>query len=76
MVCLGCLFFFRENAKDLRFDALIEKKVYMYMPPVGGQHSALQLNPRKRDPILGEKKANTPGSCVRPLPRLSPDVVE
>jgi hypothetical protein len=28
-------FFFRENAKDLRFDALIDRKGYMYMSTKG-----------------------------------------
>jgi hypothetical protein len=66
-------FFFRENAKDLRFDALIEKKVICTSTRLD-EHHAVQLSPRKETPSLGEQKADTPGSRVRPLSRLRHDV--
>jgi hypothetical protein len=40
--------FFRENAKDLRFDALIDRKKVICTSPRGDQHPALQLDPRKK----------------------------
>jgi hypothetical protein len=41
------MFIFRENAKALRFDALIEKK-FIGTSPRDDKHLALQLGPRKR----------------------------
>ena len=46
-------FFFRQNAKALRFDALIEKRRFMYKSNMGQLHT-IQLNP---ETILGEKLA-------------------
>jgi hypothetical protein len=43
---LVCWRLFRENAKDLRFDALIEKKV-ICTSPKPDEHHAVQLDPRK-----------------------------
>ena len=60
---------FRENAKALRFDALIEKKIFMYKSN-GGPRRTIQLNPK---PSLGEKLAKTPGSRARPILRLGLD---
>jgi hypothetical protein len=40
--------FFRENAKTLRFDALIEKEG-LATSPLEDKHPAVQLNPRKKN---------------------------
>jgi hypothetical protein len=66
--------FFRENAKALRFDALIDKEEFMYKSEDG--HNTPYNSTQEKETNLGEQLAHTPGSRVRPFPRLSHDVVE
>jgi hypothetical protein len=53
LVTLLLFLFFRENAKALRFDALIEKKGYMYKSSRGltPRHTT---RPKKKKANLGE----------------------
>jgi hypothetical protein len=40
-------FFFAKTQKTLRFDALIEKRVFTYLQAQKSQHRAEQLNPKR-----------------------------
>jgi hypothetical protein len=66
-------FFFRENAKALRFDALIEKEgLYVQVQ----ERTTPRRTTQPKRPNLGEKLAKPPGTRVRPLSRFGLDVAK
>jgi hypothetical protein len=72
----GKLAFFRENAKSLRFDALIEKEGYMYKSEDGRTPRRTTRPKNRKIANLGEQNAHASSARVRPLPRLGNYVVE
>jgi hypothetical protein len=66
---------FRENAKDLRFDALIERE-RLYVHVHEGTNTPHYNSTQERRPSLRQEVPDTPGSRSRPLLRLGLDVVE
>jgi hypothetical protein len=67
---------FRENAKALCFDALIEKEGYMYKSEDGRTPRRTTRPKNRKIANLGEQNAHASSARVRPLPRLGNYVVE